>query len=60
MSQYVPLGYAKNFSDINRRITPREYNKVLDYMENLNLDGYVQELSSAKKCYIPDFNIDEL
>ena len=60
MSQYVPLGYAKNFPDINRRITPREYNKVLDYMENLDLDGYVQELSSAKKCYIPDFNIDEL
>lgn len=60
MGQYVPMGRAAEFGEINRRITAREYNKVLVHMEELGLDGYVQELGSAKKTYIPDFDISVL
>lgn len=60
MGQYIPLGNTDKYPEINRRITKREYNKVTDYLENLNLDGFVQDLSSAKKDYIPDFDIDKL
>ncbi len=55
MGQYIPMGRAEEHPEINRRITPREYSKVLDVYEGLGLDGFVQELSSAKKAYVPDF-----
>lgn len=60
MGQYIPLKNAGQYPEINRKITTREYDKVLDYLENTELDGFVQEISSAKKEYIPDFDIDKL
>ena len=55
MGQYVPMGRAAEYPPLNRRITKREYEKVLLHFEELGLEGYVQELSSADKAYIPDF-----
>lgn len=55
MSQYLPCGKADQTSDLNRRITKREYEKVLTYLYALELDGFAQELSSAKKEYIPSW-----
>ena len=55
MGQYIPMGRAEEYPEIKRRITKREYNKVLDIYEELGLDGFVQELSSAKEDYVPDF-----
>lgn len=60
MGQYVPIKNDNEYHELNRRITKREYNKVLEYLENLNLDGFAQELSSANKDYIPDFDIKNL
>ena len=57
MAQYTPLGNAEKFSEINRKITSREYAKVLEYFEETGLDGFVQELSSAKKDYVPEFDV---
>ncbi len=57
MSQYIPLFKAKNMSDINRRITAREYNKVVNYIIDSGFTNcYIQELSSADENYIPDFD----
>ncbi len=53
MGQYIPYGKASDFDDINRKITKREYNKVLDHLVSLELDGFAQELESADKSYIP-------
>jgi len=55
LAQYTPYGKACEFKQINRKITKREYNLVLNEYISLNLDGYVQELSSAKEAYIPKF-----
>lgn len=60
MGQYVPLGRAEEFPEINRRITKREYRKVLDYLEELELEGYAQELTAAKKDFVPDFDLSGL
>ena len=57
MGQYVPLGKAADYPEINRCITAREYNKVLSVLEELDLDGFAQELDSAKKDYVPDFDL---
>ena len=59
MAQYVPCGRAKEFPEINRRITRREYEKVLDALFRLDLDGYAQDLASAKKDFIPPFSVEE-
>lgn len=57
MSQYMPLFKATNMKIINRKITEREYNKVVSYIFNTGFQNcYVQELSSAKKDFIPDFD----
>lgn len=53
MSQYFPAGKAAEYPDINRQITAREYQKVLDMLYELELDGFAQELSSADKKYVP-------
>ena len=57
MSQYVPLYKAKEMSVINRKITPREYNKVANHIIDSGFENcYIQELSSADINYIPQFD----
>ncbi len=58
MAQYVPCGKAEKYPEINRRITSREYKKVQQSLFELGLDGFVQERESAKKEYIPPFNLE--
>lgn len=58
MGQYLPMGRAADYPEINRRLTKREYNKVLTRYDELGLDGFVQELSSADEQYVPDFSDD--
>lgn len=58
MAQYTPCGRAKEFPELNRRITKREYERVLNTLFELDLtDGFVQERSSAKEEYIPSFDL---
>jgi putative pyruvate formate lyase activating enzyme len=56
MAQYYPCHLAKSFPEIDRTLTQKEYDRVLDEVFSLDLlDGFVQELSSAKPEYTPDF-----
>lgn len=57
MSQYVPYGNAGEYKEINRRLTTAEYQKVVDYFFDIGLkNGFMQERSSAKTVFIPDFD----
>lgn len=58
MAQYLPCGKASDYPEINRPITKREYHKVLNFLFELGLDGFVQERSSAVKEYIPSFHLE--
>ena len=49
-----------HFSELNRRITQRELDKLEAYLFDLGLDGFVQERSAAKEQYIPDFRLEGL
>lgn len=54
MRQYTPMGEIKDFPELNRKITAREYNRVLDYANMLDFKVlYTQERDSADKSYIP-------
>lgn len=58
MSQYIPFGKAEDMPPINRKITKREYEKVLDHIMQSEYDKvFIQERSSADGRYIPDFDL---
>lgn len=58
MAQYIPCGRAADFTEINRRITEREYQKVQDHLFELDLDGFVQDRKAASQSFIPPFNLE--
>lgn len=59
MAQYVPCGNLKDFPELQRKITKREYEKVVDYACQKRLQRvFVQELGSADKMYIPPFDLN--
>lgn len=57
MSQYTPNGQLKDYPEINRKITKMEYNSVLKRAEELGLNGFSQDKSSADSSYTPDFDL---
>lgn len=58
MCQYLPMGHAAEYKEINRRLTRYEYDTVLNHMDKLGMThGYIQERSSAKEEYIPVFDL---
>lgn len=57
MSQYTPWGKARDDPALSRRLRPSEARNAREYMENLGLDGFVQDDSSARAEYIPPFDL---
>jgi putative pyruvate formate lyase activating enzyme len=45
MSQYFPANAAHGIEPLNRRVSPEEYEKVVEYMEESGLDGFIQPMS---------------
>ena len=57
MAQYTPCSDLSEFPEINRKITKREYEKVVNYAFDNSFDKlFIQELSSADKSFIPKFD----
>ena len=57
MSQYTPFYKAKDIPRLNRRITTFEYRKALAAVYEAGLEGFMQERSSAKEEYTPEFDL---
>ena len=56
MSQYEPRYNACLFDEINRKITPLEYKRVVNHALTLEMTNcYTQDLSSADSKYTPKF-----
>ena len=59
MSQYHPSYRARKYPPLDRRITPAEYEYVVNLVEELGLvNGWVQEIESHQ-YFLPDFRRDE-
>lgn len=61
MSQYVPMGKAKEMPPFDRCVTEEEYDAVLSYLDFLGIEnGFTQDFSAASEDYIPDFSFEGL
>uniref|UniRef100_A0A7C4CAN3 Radical SAM protein n=1 Tax=candidate division WOR-3 bacterium TaxID=2052148 RepID=A0A7C4CAN3_UNCW3 len=57
MVQYCPVYLAGKTPGLNRRLTVKEYERVLREFERLGFEnGYCQDVSSATSEYTPDFD----
>ena len=58
MSQYTPYGKIENHPELQRKITEREYDKVLSFAFSLGFKNiFTQEPSSSSEEFIPDFDL---
>jgi putative pyruvate formate lyase activating enzyme len=59
MAQFDPLHRSREFPEINRRITPDEYDAVIDLAWDLGFENvFIQDLDSP--CIgVPDFKLDQ-
>lgn len=58
MAQYTPCGKIENISELQRKITAREYDKVLSFALGLGFENiFTQENTAATEEFIPDFDL---
>ena len=59
MNQYTPVRELKEFSELNRKVTKREYEKVLDAATDMGIkNGFIQEGETASESFIPEFDYE--
>lgn len=57
MNQYTPMPQSSGYPELQRKVTRREYEKVLDYALELGIEnGFLQEGKTALESFIPDFD----
>ena len=57
MSQYTPMPTMKDDPQLSRKVTDREYQRLIDYAISLGLNnGFIQEGETAKDSFIPEFD----
>ena len=61
MSQFTPVIHSDKFSELNRKITQREYDKVITHLLESGFENcLIQEGEAAKESFIPDFDLTGL
>lgn len=57
MNQFTPVRKIDAYPHLNRKVTKREYEKVLSYILEKGMEHvFFQEGETAKESFIPDFN----
>ncbi len=57
MNQYTPLPQVKELPELNRRVSPAEYERVLDFALRIGIEnGFFQEGETASDSFIPEFD----
>ena len=60
MNQYTPPADLTAYPELNRRVTHREYEKVVDYAIELGIqNAFIQEGNTANESFIPDFDEEQ-
>ena len=57
MSQYTPFGVCNQFPEINRPISKKEYDEIIDFCLGIGIeDAYIQDGEASSESFIPSFN----
>lgn len=58
MNQYTPVTPLPKYPELNRKITKKEYDTVVDYAISLGVEnGFIQEGETASESFIPPFDL---
>ena len=61
MNQYTPLPHVAAFPELARKVTPEEYDEVVDYAIELGVEnGFIQKGDTAEESFIPEFDFTGL
>lgn len=59
MNQYTPMSEKFAAPNLNRRVTKREYERLLDYAAEIGVEnGFYQEGATADESFIPEFDYE--
>ena len=59
MCQYTPMYGAEQCPEINRKVSPKCYDALVDYALDVGIvNGFIQEYESASEKYVPLFNLE--
>lgn len=57
MNQYTPLEYVKDYPEINRKLTEKEYDEIIDFAAGIGVENaFVQEGGTVSESFIPIFD----
>lgn len=57
MNQFTPIYHQDKYPELNRKVTAREYRKVMDAAMEIGIEnGFIQEGETAKESFIPVFD----
>lgn len=57
MNQYTPMPQVREYKNLSRKVTKREYEKVMEYALELGIEcGFFQEGDVAEESFIPEFD----
>ena len=57
MNQYTPLPHVTSYPELNRKVTKKEYEGVVDFaLESGIENGFIQEGETARESFIPAFD----
>ncbi len=57
MNQFTPTEVLLDYPELNRKVSQREYNNLIDYAISIGVEqAFIQEGETAKESFIPDFS----
>lgn len=57
MNQYTPLEYVKDYPEINRKLTEKEYDEIIDFAAGIGVENaFIQEGGTVSESFIPIFD----
>lgn len=59
MNQYTPLSQVSDIPPLNRRISGKEYERIIDFAIRIGIEnGFIQEGETAAESFIPSFDCE--
>ena len=61
MNQYTPLSQVQKIPSLNRHVSKRSYDRIVDYAIALGIEqAFIQEGTAASESFIPAFDYEGL